>query len=576
MIRKAFDNCHKSDYASSKELEQKNNYLDVLPFDDNRVTLQELPSCSHSTYINASYVDSFYKQRAYIVTQAVKSKATCIDFWRMVWESQSNCIVMLTKVFDFMKVMCLQYWPLTKTPFGDIVVELLETKNYANFVIRTMRIAKIYDNELTSPWRLIKQFHFTEWEANGLPYISALLDFRRRIRLHMASSEKNEVPTNNNNGSLEDGPTTTTCPIIVHCSNGGERSGAFLAIDANLELAKEENIVDVFGYGKIMINARSHLINSLDLYMFIYDVLLEAVQCNIEPFPMHELKSFSTLYLTKKSRQVMEMKHSEQYKLLCHLTPQLTIGDCAGGHRLENRGKNRDVMVVPPDYARPYLSTLHGESKDYTYINAVNVDGFTRKNEWIVTEWPKHNTVDSLWALIFDHSCHTLVNLTTAPKNKKTYPPFIHNKNRHTYGPFNVEVISYQSYPYMTSHIVKVWKKTFSLSDAQVTSKANQCDFDFKVCNVISAKMWPVHNKVPQSTSGFIDVIKMVRSWRKRAPDKPELKPTVVLSHTGVTRCGIFVAANIVIDQMDMDQECDLFHACKLIKLNRPQLIDNK
>lgn len=29
------------------------------------------------------------------------------------------------------------------------------------------------------------------------------------------------------------------------------------------------------------------------------------------------------------------------------LTPTLRIGDCAGGHRLENRGKNRDVMVVP-------------------------------------------------------------------------------------------------------------------------------------------------------------------------------------------------------------------------------------
>lgn len=29
------------------------------------------------------------------------------------------------------------------------------------------------------------------------------------------------------------------------------------------------------------------------------------------------------------------------------LTSSLRIGDCAGGHRLENRGKNRDVMVVP-------------------------------------------------------------------------------------------------------------------------------------------------------------------------------------------------------------------------------------
>lgn len=32
------------------------------------------------------------------------------------------------------------------------------------------------------------------------------------------------------------------------------------------------------------------------------------------------------------------------------LTTSLRIGDCAGGHRLENRGKNRDVMVVPRNF----------------------------------------------------------------------------------------------------------------------------------------------------------------------------------------------------------------------------------
>jgi hypothetical protein len=44
------------------------------------------------------------------------------------------------------------------------------------------------------------------------------------------------------------------------------------------------------------------------------------------------------------------------------------------------------------DHARPYLSTLHGESKDYTYINAAEIDGFARKSEFIVTEWPKAQT----------------------------------------------------------------------------------------------------------------------------------------------------------------------------------------
>lgn len=124
------------------------------------------------------------------------------------------------------------------------------------------------------------------------------------------------------------------------------------------------------------------------------------------------------------------------------LTSPLRIGLCAGGHRVENRGKNRDVMVVPrkqlkffhnisiilADHARPYLQTLHGNSKDYTYINAVEVDGFTRKSEFIVTEWPKPQTIDSFWTLIFDHSCHTVVNLTNMTSNNKVYPKFVHDK----------------------------------------------------------------------------------------------------------------------------------------------------
>uniref|UniRef100_A0A1I8BRD3 Tyrosine-protein phosphatase domain-containing protein n=1 Tax=Meloidogyne hapla TaxID=6305 RepID=A0A1I8BRD3_MELHA len=46
------------------------------------------------------------------------------------------------------------------------------------------------------------------------------------------------------------------------------------------------------------------------------------------------------------------------------------------------------------------------------------------------------------------------------------------------------------------------------------------------------------------------------------------------MSHNGVSRCGIFIAANVLIDQMEMDHEVDVFHAVKLIRLNRPQLID--
>ncbi|KAL3102606.1 hypothetical protein niasHT_022893 [Heterodera trifolii] len=603
---------------------ERNQYPDTLPYDHNRVVLELRPGVDDSHYINASYVNSWIREKAYVVTQSVRSKQASNEMWRTVWELGSNTMVMLTKIFDFMRVMCLQYWPQTHFQFGEIHVETLETRTYAHFVIRTFRLRKTGGpGGLNGPAanangdgtadsaeeeRIVKHFHFTEWELNSFPYISAFVELRRRVRQWM---EKSPVDA----------------PIVVHCSNGGGRSGAFLALDANLELLQRTGQLDVYEYGRTLANSRQHLIDTVDQYIFIYDVLCEAVLCNIQPIGMHQLKNRSGMYKARKDRELMEVQDSHENKLLLMLTAPLRIGDCAGGHRLENRGKNRDVMVVPPDHSRPYLQTLHGESKDYTYINAVEVDGFTRKSEFIVTEWPKVPTLDSFWTLIFDHNVHTVISLTNQPSDVKQFPQFVHNKGKRNYGPFTVEVVNYQQYPGLQSHMVKISKRptdpvpinsqpnpdkgankklrgtdeirqllsvkrnvpnrrdlaeqmnklTFMISEIMASGASQQqLEAEVRLCCIIQVKMWPIENKVPLSTTALIEVLKMTRSWRKRAPDRPEQRPTIVMSHNGVSRCGIFIAANVCIDQMEMDHEVDVFHAVKLIRLNRPQLIDMK
>ncbi|EPB78597.1 Protein-tyrosine phosphatase [Ancylostoma ceylanicum] len=206
MINRSIDTSKcRSDVGST--LSDRNPYPDTLPYDYNRVILPRLPCDENSHYVNASYVNSWLREKAYVVTQAVRTKPMNVEFWRMVWELGSNCIVMLTKVFDFMRVMCLQYWPLTRFLFGDIEVETIDTHTYAHFVstvfddsfgvIRTFRLTRKVGENPES--RIVKHFHFTEWELDSFPYISAFIELRRRVRQY---TEKNPVDA----------------PIIVHCS----------------------------------------------------------------------------------------------------------------------------------------------------------------------------------------------------------------------------------------------------------------------------------------------------------------------------------------------------------------------
>ena len=86
-------------------------------------------------------------------------------------------------------------------------------------------------------------------------------------------------------------------------------------------------------------------------YKFIYDTLEEFVVCGVSWFPVGDL----SLRLKQKSQKNPATKMNEyqrEYQQICKQTPRFTIGDCAGGHRGDNRDKNRDVLVVPRKYIR--------------------------------------------------------------------------------------------------------------------------------------------------------------------------------------------------------------------------------
>lgn len=71
--------------------------------------------------------------------------------------------------------------------------------------------------------------------------------------------------------------------------------------------------------------------------------------CGTSWFPVAELSQRLKQKSIKNSITKMN-EYQREYQQICKQTPRFTIGDCAGGHRADNREKNRDVLVVPREF----------------------------------------------------------------------------------------------------------------------------------------------------------------------------------------------------------------------------------
>lgn len=93
--------------ASKMTNQTKNRYKNVYPYDSTRVQLSNpAGTLAGSDYINASHIDGYIQQCAFIATQA-PLQPTFEDFWRMIWEQDCRSIVMLSKEQEAGKVCFL-------------------------------------------------------------------------------------------------------------------------------------------------------------------------------------------------------------------------------------------------------------------------------------------------------------------------------------------------------------------------------------------------------------------------------------------------------------------------------------
>ncbi|XP_036375557.1 phosphatidylinositol phosphatase PTPRQ [Megalops cyprinoides] len=229
----------------------KNRFTNIKPYNNNRVKLLSEPGVPGSDYINASFVSGYLCPNEFIATQG-PLPGTVADFWRMVWETRSRTIAMLTQCFEKGRIRCHQYWPEDNKPvtvFGDIVITKLTEDVFPDWTVRVLKVERHGD------YMVVNHFNFTSWPEHGVPESSTtLIQFVKSIRANR-------------------GQDNTT--MVVHCSAGVGRTGVFIALDHLIQHVRDHDFVDVYGLVAELRSERMCMVQNLAQYMFLHQSTLD-------------------------------------------------------------------------------------------------------------------------------------------------------------------------------------------------------------------------------------------------------------------------------------------------------------
>uniref|UniRef100_A0A8C1LKZ4 protein-tyrosine-phosphatase n=1 Tax=Cyprinus carpio TaxID=7962 RepID=A0A8C1LKZ4_CYPCA len=220
---------------------EKNRSMDVLP-PDRALAFLVTTEGESNNYINAALMDSFHRPAAFIVTPH-PLPGTTSDFWRLVFDYGCTSVVMLNQL-NQSNSPCVQYWPEPGLQqYGPMQVEFLSMSADEDIITRLFRVKNV--TRLQEGQLVVCQFQFLRWSAyRDVP------DSKKAFLNLLASVQK---------WQRECGEGRT----VVHCLNGGGRSGTYCASNILMEMIQYQNMVDVFYAVKTLRNAKPNMVETL-------------------------------------------------------------------------------------------------------------------------------------------------------------------------------------------------------------------------------------------------------------------------------------------------------------------------
>nr|XP_010298331.1 PREDICTED: receptor-type tyrosine-protein phosphatase C [Balearica regulorum gibbericeps] len=537
--------------AKKSHNQNKNRYIDILPYDHNRVELSEIPGDPGSDYINASYIDGFKEPRKYIAAQGPKDETTD-DFWRMIWEQKATVIVMVTRCEEGKRNKCAQYWPSMENgsaTYGDIIVKINESKTCPDYVIQKLHITN--GRERTAG-RDVTHIQFTSWPDHGVPEDPhLLLKLRRRVN----------ALSNFFSG-----------PIVVHCSAGVGRTGTYIGIDAMLEGLDAEGRVDVYGYVVKLRRQRCLMVQVESQYILIHQALVEYNQYGETEVSLSELHSHLNHLKRKDSPNEFSLLEAEFQRLPSYKgwRTQNT------GNREENKSKNRNANIIPYDFNRVPIRhedecSKEGEhdsddssdedsdcEESSKYINASFITGYWGPKAMIATQGPLQETISDFWQMVFQRKVKVIVMLTELKEGDQELCAQYWGEGKQTYDGIEVQMTDVNFCP---SYTIRAFDVT------NLKTKETQKVYQYQY------HKWSGLD-VPENPK---DLVSMILNLKQKVPARPVTEdhrtsrnvPLVVHCRDGSQQTGVFCALMTLLECAEIEEVIDVFQVVKALRRSR-------
>ncbi|XP_052213906.1 tyrosine-protein phosphatase 99A-like isoform X2 [Dreissena polymorpha] len=511
----------------------KNRYVNISAYDHSRVVLQPVPGRPKSSdYINANFIDGYNKPRAYIATQGPLPN-TFADFWRMIWEQNTIVIVMITNLVERGRPKCDMYWPNEgQETYGSVVVKHLNTISRSHYTVRlfSLKSNKNKKSKQVSE-RIVHQYHYTEWPDHGVP------EFTLPVLKFIQKSSGDNPPG--------------AGPIVIHCSAGVGRTGTYILIDSMIHKIKDTQTINVPAFLLHIRNQRKSLVQTEEQYILIHEAIAEYILTGGDT----EIKEGD---LGRQLARLKQQINGEiplidiEYMRVTSFAPQ--DDDRFHGLKSVNLAKNRNMQFLPLSVKRVCLPMIPGEEGS-DYINATYLQGYTKSNEFIITQHPLLDTMEDFWRMVWDQNSSVIVQLS------------------------NVDEQEFQSFwPAMgcTLDIGGNFKLTYREDDDRRQFKikefllqSNQDDYILMTRIVTWNSPWPDSCDPLHSTFDFIDELQTLHKHN-------DMGPVIVVDRYGGVEAATFCALWSIYDQLQYDKSANIYMMAKLYHLKRAGCMGNK